>query len=107
VVVEAEDTAELRPRATRAVSSEVMLTISPDPSWVSKVEVVMVVEVGAVMLGARGGRTRAHATCAALFVGTIALRYNSAPMNQTMPHDELRSFVDCDMSGRPGPSVSA
>ena len=61
----AEVTAESPPRAARAVSNEVMFIISLDPSWDSKVEVVVEVEVvvvvGAVMVGeTRGGGRRAH-----------------------------------------------
>ena len=45
-------TAEVLPRATRAVSIEVMFIISLDASWNSKAEAVVEVEGEAVVVGA-------------------------------------------------------
>ena len=91
VVVEAEDTAELAPRATRAISSEVMFTVSPDPPWASKVEVEVEAKEEVVMVGAGTVRDRRAAQEARARVLCAAPSLERTPFTTTqtsVPNDD-------------------
>ena len=109
VVVEAEDTAELLPRAARAASSELMLITSPDPlsGWRVEAEVEAkeaVVVVGAVIDGGREQAGGARTQLVPLFSLEPSLLTKAQHLSTAMLG--MSCFAACDMSGRPGLSFS-